>query len=177
MPIDVGLVLPGNLSLHEVCAPLADELSRCFWVVDIQSGPFDSLWLYQSPENEALVDRQSWPVPAFGHTSTTGFRPGSLPLLADHLISDEYRYFFVIDAPGEVALPRATTLARHIGDLSENFLRDLGGAADLFLCDADGWWEIYCGRPDWIARLRAAWPDLRARPLSRGGKAPGAEFR
>src|SRR5688572_28462273 len=177
MPVNVGLVLPGKHSLREVCAPLADELSRCFWVVDIQSGPFDSLWLFDSPENEALVERQSWPVPAFGQGSTSVFRPGCLPLLADHLISDEYSYYFVIDAPKEQALPRATTLERHIGDFSENFLQDLGGAADLYLCDADGWWEIYCGRPDWVARLRAAWPALRERPLSRGGKAPGAELR
>ena len=176
MSTDVGLVLPGKHSLREVCAPLADELSRCFWVVDIQSGPFDSLWLFESPENEALVERQSWRVPAFGHSSTAGFRPGSLPLLADHLISDEYRYFFVIDAPEELARPRAATLARHVGDFSENFLQDLGGAADLFLCDADGWWEIYCRKPDWVARLRADWPELRERPLGSGGKAPGAEL-
>jgi hypothetical protein len=154
---------------------LADELSRCFWVIDLQYGPFNSLWLFESPENAALVDRQSWPVPGLDGGSTSGLRPGSLPALADRLMHDEFSYYFAIDAPEEEqALRRATALKGHIGDFSENFLQDLAGAADLFLCDADGWWEMYCGRPDWAARLRAAWPQIRERPLSRGGKAPDA---
>ena len=132
MPIDAGFVLSGNHPLREICEPLANELSRCFWVTDVQSGPFNSLWLYESAENETLAEEQLWDVPAFKNTSTFGLRPGSLPLLADHLISDEYSYYFAIDAPEHQALPRATSLARRIGDFSEPFLGRLDTLADLF---------------------------------------------
>jgi hypothetical protein len=172
MAVASGLVLDGYRGLAEVCAPLAAELSRCFWVVDIQSGPFDSAWLYESEANEALVESLWWEVPALANTSTSGLRPGSIPRLADRLIVDEWSYYFAIDAPEPKGLARATALARHIGDFSEPFLRDLDGLADLFICHIDGWWEFYCGRPDWSRRLRSAWPDCFERDLSQARLPP-----
>jgi hypothetical protein len=165
-----GLVLPGYRSLREVCAPLADEWSRCFSVVDLQSGPFDGLW---ATENEALVDRQMWNLPVFDNTSTCGLRPGTLPRLADHLILDEWSYYFAIDAPETEAYHKAISLDGHIGDFREHFLRGLDVSADLFMSHGDGWWEFFTGRADWHARLRQAWPECRTRPLREAGTAPG----
>lgn len=136
---NTGLVLEGYRSLPEVCVPLADELARCFCVVDAQSGPFDSRWLFESPENEALADRLSWPVPAFVNTSTHGFRPGALPRLAGCLLVDEWSYYFAIETPEAEALRRATALAQHVNDLSVPFLRRLEDVADLLICHVDGW--------------------------------------
>jgi hypothetical protein len=167
-----GLVLPGYRALRDICAPLADEWSRCFCVIDVQAGPIDSLWLYESPENEALVESLWWTVPAFANTSTHGLRPGALPALADHVLVDEWSYYFAIDATEPEALRRATALAGHIGDFSELFMRSLPDYADLFVCHVDGWWELYTGRADWYARLMAAWPECRARPLEHASRHP-----
>lgn len=89
MVIDTRLILSGNRSLPEVCAPLAAEFERCFWVVDLYYGPFKTAWLSESDENEALFGRQYWKVPAIANTSMHGFRPGTIPQLAEHLIVDE----------------------------------------------------------------------------------------
>ncbi|MFO0969588.1 MAG: hypothetical protein U0793_28855 [Gemmataceae bacterium] len=65
MPLATGLLLNGYRSLAEVCAPLAADLGRCFWVVDIQSGPFRSDSILASDENEALADSCFLDLPAF----------------------------------------------------------------------------------------------------------------
>jgi hypothetical protein len=172
MSIDTGFALDGYRSLREVCAPLADELAHCFWVIDLYSGPLKILWLYESEENETLADRQEWAVSAFRDSSTRGFRPGTLPRLADQFVFDEQSYYYAIDAPEDEALRRAAALGGHIGDLSERFLRDLDRAADLLITHVDRWWEFYCGRADWARRLRAAWPELEERSLDRAFTPP-----
>jgi len=79
MAVATGLVLKGHRSLPEICTPVADELARCFCVIDTGAGPFDSSWLYASPQNDALVRGLYWDVPALADSSTHGFRPGPLP--------------------------------------------------------------------------------------------------
>jgi hypothetical protein len=172
VPTVTGLVLNGNRSLSEVCSPLAADLHRCFWVVDLYSGPFRSKWLFASTDNEALAEQQYWDILAFANTGAHGFRPGTIPRLAEHLILDEWSYYFAIDAPEDVALRRASLLAWRIGDLSADFLRQLDAAADLFLCHVDGWWEFYTGRKDWLDRLHTAWTDCIVRPVERAGNPP-----
>jgi hypothetical protein len=171
MPIESGFILPGYRSLPEICEPLAAELSRCFWLVDVQLGLF-ARWLYESDENDEIAGRQIWSHPATEHSSTCGLRPGSIPQLAPHLNVDEWSYYFAIDATEDGAFERVFKLAPRVGDLSEAFLQQLDTLADLFIMHVDGWWEFYCGRPDWIRRLRAAWPDLKERPLSLAGVSP-----
>jgi hypothetical protein len=98
MPVAAGLVLAGYRFLSDVCRPLAAELSRCYWVVDLYSGPFRTDWMFASAENEALAENQFWDIPEFTSTSTHGFAPGAIPRLADHLILDEWSCYYVIDA-------------------------------------------------------------------------------
>jgi hypothetical protein len=128
--------------------------------------------MFASPDNEALAEQQFWDVPAFANTSTHGFRPGTIPRLAEHLILDEWSYYFALDAQEDVALGRAALLAGHVGDLSVGFLRRLDVAADLYICHVDGWWEFYTGRKDWSDCLRAAWTDGIVRPVERAGNPP-----
>lgn len=172
MPALPGLVLDGDRSLPEVPAPVADELARCFWVVDIQCGPLDSRWVYASPKNEALVGRLAWSVPAFENTSTFGFRPGTVPRLARRFLVDGWSYYWVIDAAEPEALRRATALAGHVGDFSREFLRRPDEVAALFICHGDGWWEFFTHRPDWHRQLRAGWPECRERSLAKAGSSP-----
>ena len=172
MPVTAGLVLQGDHSLPEVCAPLAHEMERCFSVVDVGAGPFDSLWLFASPDHERIVEELSWDVPFLANTSTHGFRPGSLPRLAPHLLVGEWSYYYLIDASEAEASRRARELATHIGDLSEEYLQRLAAEADMLICHVDGWWEIFTSRPEWRELLVAVLPGCRGRPLSEAGTAP-----
>jgi hypothetical protein len=178
MSLETGFALDGYRSLGEVCAPLADELARCYWLLDLYSGPWDIMWLWESAENEALADRQEWAVPGSEGGMPRGFRPGTLPRLADRFVFDEQQYYYAIDATDEAdAARRAAALYRHqrdAGGLREPFLRGVDAAVDLMIAHVDGWWEFYCGRPDWVARLRAAWPaELEERPIDRAWTPPG----
>jgi hypothetical protein len=38
--ITSGLVIRQTMPLKTILAPLANELSKCFWLIDTQSGPF-----------------------------------------------------------------------------------------------------------------------------------------
>jgi hypothetical protein len=76
--------------------------------------------------------------------------------------------------PEAAAVRRATSLARHVGDLSEPFLRRLSVVADLLICHVDGWWEFFTERLEWHQRLRSHWPQCRERPLSLAGRPFGA---
>ena len=169
MPVTAGLVLDGEHSLPEVCAPLAADLRRCFCVVDIQAGPLDSLWLFASLEHERTVEELSWKLPSFANTSTRGFRAGSWPRLAAHLLVDEWSYYYFIDAPEAEASARASKLATHIGDFSEDYLQRLDRHADLFICHGDGWWEFFTGRPEWHRTLFSQLAGCRERSLAQAG--------
>src|SRR5215203_2521599 len=92
MAVDVGIVLDGNRSLKEVTRPLGAELTRCFWMVDIQSGLFTP-WRYESDENEAIVEEQYWDLPEIARGSTQGLRPGTIPEWAGQIIVDEWSYY------------------------------------------------------------------------------------
>ncbi len=71
MPVKNGLVLKGYQRLEAICRPLSADLTRCYWVIDDQAGPFDSRWIHDSPENEALLTCQFLDVPECENTSTS----------------------------------------------------------------------------------------------------------
>jgi hypothetical protein len=162
MALELGIIFPGYRPLADVCVPLATELARCYWVVDVQMGALDADWML---DNEAILDRHFWDVPALRHSSTRGFRPGLLPRFAPVVNVDEWSYYFAIDAEEATALEHATRLAK--GDwLSQDFLRQLDSVADLLMCHVDGWWEFYTGRREWHRRLLAAWSEAAERLLT-----------
>jgi len=168
--VENGLVLNGDRSLTDVCAPLANELQRCFWVVDAQAGLFRSGCC--SDEGLALSERYGWNIPAFANTSTNGLRPGLIPDAAEKLIVDEWSYYYAIDSPEEVALERAAFLERNIGNLSKDNLKWLAAGADLLIVHVDGWWEFYTPRKAWFERLQSAWPECYSRSLALAGSPP-----
>ena len=168
MAVELGIICPGYRPLADVCIPLATELARCYWVVDVQAGALGAAWMI---DNYALFDRHLLDVPAFRHSSTRGFRPGFLPRFAREINVDEWSYFFAIDAEEMTALERANHLAK-CEWLSEGFLCRLDSLADLLMCHGDGWWEFYTGRSEWHRRLLAAWPESAERPLRHAGTPP-----
>jgi hypothetical protein len=155
--VENGLVLNGCRSLSKICAPLANELQRCFWVVDAQSGPFRGG--FASVEGQMLYEKCYWNIPAFANTSSHGLRPGTIPKFAAKLILDEWSYFYAIDSSEDIALQRTAFLQGNIGNLSKDYLKWLEAGADLLIVHGDGWWEFYTPRKSWFERLQAAWPE------------------
>ena len=168
MPVTSGLILNGRRSFAEVCAPLALELADCYWAVD-HDWQIDHEWYYESDDHQALVDSLRWDLPSL-RGRFAGFRPGLVPRLADRLIVDEWSFLYAIEGPDTRAEARATRLASYEGVYSTAFIRNIECYADLLLCHIDGWWEFYSARPDWLERLRSAWPGCQERKVS---KLPG----
>lgn len=168
--VENGLVLSGHRSLTEVCAPLANELQRCFWVVNAQAGLFRSGCC--SEEGLALSERYGWNISAFADTSTNGLRPGLIPDAAEKLIVDEWSYYYAIDSPEAVALQRTAFLNGNIGNLSKDYLKRLEAGTDLLIVHVDGWWEFYTPRKAWFERLQSAWPECCSRSLALAGSPP-----
>jgi hypothetical protein len=168
----MGLVLRGSHRLEDLLRPLHPYPTRCHWIIDDQTGPFDSVWIYGSPENEALIARQQ-DVAECRDTTTSCWRPRTLPKLSAHVVVDEWTYFFAIDAPEDEVRRRAGHLSRRIGDLSEEFFSRLDVLADLFMFHADGWWEFYATCPDWHGRLQSGLAGCVLRTARRAGEPPG----
>jgi hypothetical protein len=168
-----GLILPGYRSFREVVHPLAAGVAPCFWVIDDQQGPFDSRWLYASPENEALVEKKLFDAPACRNTSSSCWRPHTFPRLAEHVYVDEWTYFFAMRCSDEEVPQRAEWVVRHIGKLTGDFFGHLSQVAELFLFHADGWWELYTSDVEWRQRFRDSFPESFERSWQRAGDPPG----
>ena len=149
---------------------MAGDLADCYWALDCD-WQVDHNWYYGSDDREAVVQALRWNLPALGGRFA-GFRPGLVPLLAGRILVDEWSFFFAIEGPEHRAADRATRLAGHAGAYSEAFVRDIECFADLLLWHIDGWWEFYSGRPDWLERLRSAWPGCVECDVSRATVGP-----
>ena len=166
-----GIILAGEQKLSAVMHPLAAELAPCYWLLDVQSGPFDSRWLDASPENQAMVERKWVNVPACDGSASC-WRPHTFPQLADHVVIDEWTYFFAMNCREEDLARRAEWIVRRIGKMDAEFFGGLGGVADLFLFHADGWWEFYAPQAAWRVKLAAAFPTGVERSWREAGEPP-----
>ena len=88
-----GLIIPRRAELREILQPLSRELAECFWLVDTQSGPFRDFF---DPAKEAAYEALMLDTEACRDTSCSTWRPGTLPLHADHLVVDEWTYLFAM---------------------------------------------------------------------------------
>jgi hypothetical protein len=164
-----GLILPGNRSFREVIHPLAVEVAPCFWIIDDQQGPFNSSW---RDANESIVDRKSFGVPACRNTSSSCWRPHTFPRLAGHVYVDEWTYFFAMRCREEEVPQRAEWIVRHIGEFTGDFFGLLSSFADLFLFQADGWWELYTSHVEWRRKFRDSHPKSFERSWKQAGEPP-----
>jgi hypothetical protein len=167
-----GVVLPGYLPFRAVIQPLAVEVAPCFWLIDDQSGPFDSRWVYASPANEALRERKWFDAPECRNTSASCWRPHTFPRLAEHIVVDEWTYFFAMRCREDEVPQRAAWIVRHIGKLTGEFFEHLSRAADLFLFHADGWWELYTHHVGWSRKFRPVFPASYERSWQKAGQPP-----
>ncbi len=156
--------------MPDIIAPLADEVARCYWLVDTQSGPFRDGYL---PEQEAVYEKLFVEVERCRDTSTTCWRPGTLPRYAKEVVIDEWTYLFGMRCDEKSVPERAGWLCSWVGKFDSDFFARLGVVADLFVMHVDGWWEVYTGHDEWQQRLRTAFPQSLKRSSGEVGRPPG----
>lgn len=167
-----GIVLARKPRLPTILRPLATELAPCYWLVDVQWGPFKPGWQFGSAENEALIAKKLVDVPACRDVISTCWGPHTFPRLAEHVVIDEWSYFFAMKCRKDDVDRRAEWIVPRIGRLGADFFDGLGDVADLFLVHADGWWEFYSPHATWRAKFAAAFPRSVERSWREAGEAP-----
>ena len=78
-----------------------------------QFGPWGPI---QNSSLPPLAEQQYWEIPAFADTSTYGFRPGTIPRLADHLVIDEWSYKIAINTYCAVLWENRHFSGRHVSN-------------------------------------------------------------
>src|SRR4051794_7506359 len=87
-----GVCLRSDRPFERLFKPLLPHLQWYYWLLDFQTGPFDSAWLHSGDANARRVEALRVDVPACRSTSASVWRPGLLPALASHLRFDEWSY-------------------------------------------------------------------------------------
>jgi len=105
-----GLYCPSGDSFLDLLRPMAADLDSLYWIVDCQTGPVRSDWIYESDEHERVFEDLHVEVPAFDSTSTRLWRPGSLSQVGHVLSFDEWSYFVGFQSTEAEAVARATRL-------------------------------------------------------------------
>lgn len=173
MPRSPGIIVAGSFGLSKALQPISVEVAPACWIVDVQSGPFDSRWVYASPDNENIVNRKWIDVPALADTSAGCWRPHTFPRLAEHTIVDEWSYFYAFRCAEDQVVERATNIAQlNRGGFSADFFDRLPFVADLFLMHVDGWWEYYSHHAEWRQKILAAFPGAFVRSWRETGASP-----
>ncbi len=143
------------------------DMSRFWWVVDIQQGPFDGLWIYENAENEARHDDAFVEFEGLGDTSTYLLKPGTFPELAEHLIIDEHSYIAAFSStdPGAALAHFRRFYLEYQGTYDEGWRK----GSELLLIYPDGWWEVYTQNGDIERQMRIA-----EQAASQDGESAGA---
>lgn len=125
----------------EVFGTVIDDLDRFYWLIDTQSGPFNTSDKANWRELDAEIDEYYVRVPQLEDSSAGLWRPGILRF-ADLLVIDECTYLVgllgeqnnVIAALNEVLLQRV--ISAQLFDLIQK-------SESCALLHLYGWWEAY----------------------------------
>jgi hypothetical protein len=148
-----GLYCPSDNSFLDLLRPMFTRLDSLYWIVDCQSGPVRSEWIYESAEHERIFEDMHVDVPRFESTSTKLWRPGSLSQIWNVLYFDEWSYFVGFESTEAEAVKRATRIG-FPGSFTPEFYTSLEREAELCVVQVDGWWEIYPARAELFSQIQ-----------------------
>ncbi len=151
-----GLYYQSDSSFLDLLRPLSSYLDSLYWIVDCQSGPVRSDWIYATEENERTFEDMHVDVPAFESTSTHLWRPGSLALVGHTLYFDEWSYFVGFHSTGADAVERASRIG--FPSFKPDFYSSLERDGELCMVQVDGWWEFYPARGELFRRIMECIP-------------------
>ena len=166
-----GPILSGDYNLDNICRSLEQHLERCFWVEDNQMSPF-SRWCDETADSDEILLRHHVDVPECRSTSVNCWRPGTIPNFCAGTASDEWSYFYAIDADEIEVKKRAARVRDYVGDLSPKFFAEFESLVDLFMMHVDGWWEIYSRHTVWLVLLKRELPNCFERSSRFAGHSP-----
>lgn len=85
---------------------LSDEWDSLWWMISVQSGPLNPLWVFESEENEAFEKSAfAFALPGEAHFDFV-WRPNVMRTFAPHIVLDEWSYFCGITALDEESAKR-----------------------------------------------------------------------
>ena len=151
------LVILAGPSLTEVFQPVFNEFEPLYWLVDFQSGPFDSLWITEHPDNERRFEAICVDFPLLENSSTQLWNPGTLPELSSLVQVDEWSYLIGIHADEASIRPIAAALFPIIDRRDHFSLELIHQLAEIFMVYADQYWEVYSKHGEWLERLQRQW--------------------
>lgn len=169
-----GVIIPSRCTLDEIIVAIRGRLSTWCWWINVQSGPFESLWLY-TDDNEALVCQFWIDVPEFRDTSVSAWGRGFVPYLHNHVILDKWTYFYASSCDPNDFPRRAAQSERRLYSSTQfnpDFFQSLALTGDLFLMHVDGWWEIYTVNAKWQRRCLDHFSQAFIRTWNRAGEPP-----
>jgi hypothetical protein len=148
-----GVCLRSDRSFERLFQPLLPQFQRFAWLLDFQTGPFDSAWLGADEANASRLDRLRVDVPACRNTSASAWRPGLLPTLAARLRFDEWSTMTGFEAAPVEIEPIATEFVdvRPLGRAYFTLVEQHAAISITYVDDR--WWEIYPARRDWLETL------------------------
>jgi hypothetical protein len=162
-----GIILNEDKPLAALVAPIAAELSDCYWLIDSQAG-----WGLPPESQDELYDEKFVRTDACEYRSCSCWRPGTFPEHADDLLIDEWTYLFAMRCEASDVERRAARLVRRLGRFDAEFFDGLEAVADAFFMHVDGWWEIYTFHREWRRRLCQAFPGATERTCEQVGRPP-----
>jgi hypothetical protein len=136
-----ALYFDSDDSFADVLSPMFARLDSLYWIIDCQSGPVNSQWIYKSEDNERSFEAAHIDVPAFESTSTCLWRPGSLSLFRRELFFDEWSYCVGFKSDESEAIERAGRIG--FPRFRNEFYEMIESEAELLAVQIDGWWEFY----------------------------------
>ena len=151
------LVILTGPSLTEVFQPVLTEFESLYWLVDFQSGPFDSRWVTESPDNERRSEAICVDFPLLENSSTQLWNPGALPELSSLVQVDEWSYLIGIRADEASIRPTAAALFPIIDCRGHFSLELIHQRAEIFMVYVDEYWEVYSKHTEWLERLQHQW--------------------
>lgn len=152
-----GLVVPLDQRdvFQRISVTLEDQIGNCNWIIQSQGGPFDSRWIYESDENEQLLDRFYIDLPYYPGPV---WRRGVFPLLAPQLLGGEWLTLIAFTCE-EAAITSDRVRIMYPFDVCASIRSGhLDEWIDLVVLHVDGWWECYSKHSDWIEEIVNEFP-------------------
>jgi hypothetical protein len=137
-------------TLMDAIAPIRGECVDFDWAIQLQSGPFREIHFTDQDDPRNVLEL----FHEFSGGEPAWFRPGILPAHAEHLVQDEWSYYFgfqgdarkLCDALDDDISPR-----RQLFDV----VQTVPGVYLIFV--DDGWWEAYSTIEEVVTKIRSAW--------------------
>ena len=100
--------------------PISHEVDDLYWFMDLQAGPVNFFWAYETNNEEMVEDNIINNVP-FTNTSASLHKPGMISKYGPHLIDDEASYYVGLQADSD---EEATSKASAIFETQYNDVDD-----------------------------------------------------